>query len=108
MTTISQILDRYNPDKVAKEIGVRAKQQRLAMNITQKQLANQSGVSLGSIKRFENTGKISLQNLLLISVVLDVVEDFEQLFTQKKYNSIEEVIKQKKSKTRKRATRDKH
>ena len=78
------------------------------MNITQKQLSSQSGVSLGSIKRFENTGRISLQNLLLISVVLDVVEDFEQLFTQKKYNSIEEVIKQKKSKTRKRATRDKH
>lgn len=103
MTNISQILDRYNPEKVSKELAGRAKHQRLAKNITQHLLASKSGVSLGSIKRFESSGKISLQNLLLIAVVLDAVEDFEQLFTQKKYHTIEEVVKLKKTKTRKRA-----
>jgi transcriptional regulator with XRE-family HTH domain len=103
LTDISKILDRYNPNKVSKEIAVKAKQMRLAMNITQQQLASKSGVSLGSIKRFESTGKISLQNLLLVAVVLDSVEDFAQLFTQKKYNTIDEVIKQNKTKTRSRA-----
>lgn len=103
MTDISKILDRYNPNKVSKEIAIRAKQLRLAMNITQQQLASKSGVSLGSIKRFESTGKISLQNLLQVAVVLDTVEDFAQLFTHKKYNTIDEVIKQNKTKTRSRA-----
>ena len=103
MTDISKILDRYNPNKVSKEIAIRAKQLRLAMNITQQQIASKSGVSLGSIKRFESTGKISLQNLLQVAVVLDTVEDFAQLFTQKKYNTIDEVIKQNKTKTRSRA-----
>jgi transcriptional regulator with XRE-family HTH domain len=103
LTDISKILDRYNPNKVSKEIAVKAKHLRLAMNITQQQLASKSGVSLGSIKRFESTGKISLQNLLQVAVVLDSVEDFAQLFTQKKYNTIDEVIKQTKTKTRSRA-----
>lgn len=103
MTDISKILDRYNPNKVSKEIAVRAKQLRLEMNITQQQLASKSGVSLGSIKRFESIGKISLQNLLQVAVVLDSVEDFAQLFTQKKYNTIDEVIMQNKTKTRSRA-----
>ena len=103
MSDISKILDRYNPNKVSKEIAIRAKQLRLAMNITQQKLAIKSGVSLGSIKRFESTGKISLQNLLQLAVVLDAVEDFTQLFTQKRYNTIDEVIKQSKTKTRSRA-----
>ena len=103
MTDISNILDRYNPNKVSKEIAVKAKQLRLAMNITQQQLASKSAVSLGSIKRFEGTGKISLQNLLQVAVVLDAVEDFAQLFTHKKYNTLEEVIKHNKTKIRSRA-----
>ena len=103
MPDISKILDRYNPHKVSKEIAVKAKQLRLAMNITQQQLASKSGVSLGSIKRFEGTGKISLQNLLQLAVVLDAVDDFLQLFPQKKYSTIDELIKQNKTKTRSRA-----
>lgn len=103
MTNISNILNRYNPDNVAKELAGRAKGLRLAKNITQQQLSKKTGVSLGSIKRFESTGKISLQNLLRIAVTLDAVDDFKQLFSHPNYNSIEEVVKQKKVKNRQRA-----
>ena len=39
-----------------------------------------SGVSYGSIRRFESTGDISLSSLLKISDVIDCLEDFNELF----------------------------
>lgn len=103
MNDIHNILDRYNPHNVAKDIAARAKQLRLAANITQQQLAQKTGVSLGSIKRFETTGLISLQNLLRIAVTLNAVDDFTNLFTHTNYSSIDEVVKHQKVKKRQRA-----
>ncbi len=107
MTDIHNILDKYNPDNVAKDIAARAKQLRLALNITQQQLAEKTGVSLGSIKRFETTGLISLQNLLRIAITLNAVDDFTNLFAHTKYSSIDEVVKHQKVKKRQRARNDK-
>lgn len=45
---------------------------RKRKKITQKQLAVRSGVSLGSLKRFEQSGEISLQSLTKIAIALDV------------------------------------
>lgn len=68
------------------------KQQRRMLKISQVQLAAKSGVSLGSIKRFESKYEISLTSLIKILIVLNLEKDFENLFTQKTYNSIDEVI----------------
>ena len=103
MNDIHNILDRYNPHNVAKDIAARAKQLRLAVNITQQQLAQKTGVSLGSIKRFETTGLISLQNLLRIAVTLNAVDDFTNLFAHTNYSSIDEVVKHQKVKKRQQA-----
>ncbi len=43
---------------------------RKRKKITQKQLAVRSGVSLGSLKRFEQSGEISLQSLTKIAIAL--------------------------------------
>lgn len=51
-----------------------------------------SGVSLGSLKRFENTGEISLVSLLKLAIVLDCAEEFEQLFVKEHIMSIQEII----------------
>jgi transcriptional regulator with XRE-family HTH domain len=68
------------------------KQQRKLLKISQTQLATKSGVSLGSIKRFESKYEISLNSLIKILIALNLEKDFENLFTQKSYNSIDEVI----------------
>jgi transcriptional regulator with XRE-family HTH domain len=47
---------------------------------SQTELAKRSGVSLGSLKRFENSGNISLESLLMLSEILDRIEDFDLLF----------------------------
>ena len=65
---------------------------RKRKKITQKQLAARSGVSLGSLKRFEQSGEISLQSLTKIAIALDVENELEDLFNNVPLASIEEVI----------------
>src|SRR3990167_2954153 len=53
---------------------------RLAFNLSQKTLADRAGVSYGVLKKFERTGKISLESLLKLALVLDSLTEFETLF----------------------------
>jgi len=73
---------------ISANVRVIRKKQKLSM----KHLAKMSGVSFGSIRRFEETGEISLKSLLKIAIVLDCADDFEQLFKQAAPTSIQEII----------------
>ena len=66
--------------EVMQEIAKRAKLKRLEQNLTQEGLALRSGVSLGSIKRFERSSEISLKSLIDIALTLGCLEDFSALF----------------------------
>jgi len=98
-------LDAFNPYAIAEGIATRFKQRRLEHNLTQVALADRSGVSLGSLKRFEQHYEISLRNLLLLAVTLDSAAEFAELFAGRHFNSIEEVLKAKAAKKRKRGRR---
>ncbi len=98
------IIDDFNPISIAEKIAKRMKAKRITLNITQSALASQSGVSLGSIKRFETKHQISLQNLIQISIVLDASVEFKHLFPADKYQSIAEVLRVTKQKPRSRAS----
>ncbi|CAK7019102.1 Helix-turn-helix [Desulfovibrio desulfuricans] len=69
------------PQEIRRDIAARAQARRLALNMSQKELAARSGVSLGSVKRFETTGEISLSSLLSIAMVLNDLEAFAGLFS---------------------------
>lgn len=58
----------------------RFKKRRAEFGISQKELSKRSGVSYGSIRRFESTGDISLSSLLKISDAIGCLEDFNELF----------------------------
>lgn len=94
-----------HPKDVMEQISKRAKAKRLRFNITQKELAERSGVSLGSVKRFENTGEISLKHLLMIAAVLKTLEEFRSLFQESTYQSIDDII-DKKSKRKRASSND--
>ncbi len=66
-----------NPYDFLAELALRHKAVRKQMSLSQSQLAQRSGVSLGSIKRFEQTGKISLESLLKTVQILNHLSDFE-------------------------------
>jgi transcriptional regulator with XRE-family HTH domain len=104
LSDITVFLDDYNPKDIALEIAERAKQRRLQLNKTQKDLAIETGVSLGSLKRFERSGDVSLQNLLLLAVALDATETFKSVFVFGiEYTGINELLKIKKEVKRQRA-----
>ncbi|VEU81320.1 helix-turn-helix domain-containing protein [Haploplasma axanthum] len=58
----------------------RFKKRRKEIGLTQKELSSRSGVSYGSIRRFESTGDISLSSLLKLSDVIGCLDDFNELF----------------------------
>ena len=65
---------------------------RKRRSISQEKLAKMSGVSFGSVKRFETTGQISLLSLTKIAIALDMADELRNLFTQVPYKDIQEVI----------------
>ena len=74
------------------DIAKRMAQLRKRRKISQKELAVRSGVSLGSLKRFEQSGEISLQSLTKLAIALGVEGELEDLFSEVPFASIEEVL----------------
>ena len=84
------------PEEINLDLAKRVKQVRKRRGITQQELSALSGVSYGSIKRFETSGNISLISLTKIAVALDAVNGVKALFTDIPYRTIEEVINEQK------------
>lgn len=80
------------PGTVLKEVAAREKSLRKRRGLTQKQLAHKAGVSLGSLRRFEQTGSIAFDSLVAISFALRCEDELDNLFSKPAYSSIEEVI----------------
>ena len=85
-------LDQKTWTEINNDIAQKIVRLRKRKKITQKKLAARSGVSLGSLKRFEQSGEISLQSLTKIAIALDVENELEDLFNNVPFASIEEVI----------------
>lgn len=81
-----------SPDEINQEIVKRMRDRRKEKKLTQANLSERSDVSLGSLKRFEQTGEISLSSLIKIAFALGCEDDFNNLFAKKGYSSIQEVI----------------
>jgi transcriptional regulator with XRE-family HTH domain len=69
--------------EMQKIIAGRARMARLDLNLSQQTLSEKSGVSYGSLKKFERTGKISLESLLKLAIVLKCMDDFNNIFATK-------------------------
>ncbi len=80
------------PGETMRDVAAREKQLRKARRFTQTQLAEKAGVSLGSLRRFEQTGQISFESLVSIAFALGCEDSLEHLFSKPAYTSIEEVI----------------
>ncbi|MEE4117245.1 MAG: helix-turn-helix transcriptional regulator [Marinilabiliaceae bacterium] len=68
------------PIEICTDLAKRHKSLRKSIKLTQSEMAERSGVSLGSLKRFENTGQISLLSLLKLAKLMNRLEDFNKVF----------------------------
>ncbi|MCH9739584.1 MAG: helix-turn-helix transcriptional regulator [Epsilonproteobacteria bacterium] len=83
-----------NPNDIIQELKVKFKKKRKELGYTQQELATRSGVSMGSVKRFEGSGQISLESLLKLAFVLECLGDFEKVCEPKERmpKSIEDLL----------------
>lgn len=82
------------------EMAKRHKMLRKQAGFTQSELARRSGVSLGSLKRFETSGQISIQSLFLLIDVLGRLDDFDMILKPiENMKEIERLFNDKKSRT---------
>ena len=82
-------------EELNQNLALRVRNIRKRRSISQEKLASISGVSYGSIKRFEATGQISLISLTKIAMALDMADELRNLFTQVPSKDIQEVINER-------------
>ncbi len=76
------------------ELSKNLREKRLAMGLTQKGLSARSGVSLPSLRKFEQSGRISLESFAKLLMVLGGLEDVAAATKpkQERFSSIDEVL----------------
>ena len=80
------------PETYMLQIAQRERVIRKKRKLSRADLSKRSNVSYGSLKRFEETGNISLASLIKIAIALDCIDEFESLFRTKNPESIEDII----------------
>ena len=97
LATILAIMNPFSIDKIPtdirKELAQRTRTLRKEYKMSQSELAHRANVSLGSYKRFESSGHISLDSFLKIAFILGKLNDFETIFQSNKHKDIEKLFK---------------
>lgn len=84
------------PSDVLLELAQKAKKLRKSKKMSQVDLSKRANLSLGSLKRFEQTGQISLESLLKIAFILGRLEEFDLLFKRNEMEEIEKLFREDK------------
>ncbi|MBC3802927.1 helix-turn-helix domain-containing protein [Acetobacterium fimetarium] len=88
----SNFLSQKTPHEIDNIIAQRIRSIRKRQKLSQEKLSEKSGVSLGSVKRFERSGEISLISLTKIAIALSCEDGLISLFADQPFLSIQEVI----------------
>ena len=83
---------RKTPSEINMLIAKRIRTIRKRRKMSQIRLSEKSGVSLGSVKRFEQSGEISLISLTKIAIALEINQELEHLFEDVLPLSIKELL----------------
>lgn len=81
-----------SPKDVALQIAERVRTRRLELNLTQEGFAARAGLKFATYRRFEQTGEISLKGLLQVGFALNALSEFDALFAQKQYQTLDDVL----------------
>ena len=85
-------MDSYH--EALRALGERARALRIFRQMRQEELATRADVGLMTVRRFEQTGRASIENVLRIATALRAELAFESLFQPPKYRSLDEAIAQ--------------
>jgi transcriptional regulator with XRE-family HTH domain len=86
-------------------LGRRARTLRTLRDLPQSELARRAGVGEATVKRFEQRGRASVENMLRLAVALGAEDGFERLFEPPKYRTLDEALAQPTAASRRRVRR---
>ena len=70
-------------DEITAALGLRLKAVRLSQSLTQADLAERAGVSVGTVKSIERTGQSSVTSLVRVVQALGLSDQLQSLFVLK-------------------------
>ncbi len=85
------MLTLMSPSEMSNSLADRVRALRLRKGWTRATLAKRAGVSFGSLKRFETTGKASFELVLKVAHALGRLEEFNKVFQLPPAQSIAEL-----------------
>ena len=91
MYDINDFVSVPTESKTTNDLVERFKKRRKELKLSQKDLSVKSGVSYASIRRFEETGEISLSSLIKLANAIDCLNDFDAWFKNAKILSLKEL-----------------
>jgi len=80
------------PSEVLKDTAQKCRDLRKKESLSQVRLADQSGVSLGSVKRFERSGHVSMESFLKLLSILKRLDEFDSILKPKEDMGIAETL----------------
>ncbi len=91
-------------EEIAGVLAMWVRGRRLGQNLTLEGLARRSGVALGTLKKFERTGKIALISFIKLLIALKQEAALEGLMMEPEFDTLEQVLKPPKKPKRGRIT----
>lgn len=85
------MIDLFTPKELASKIAGACRDRRIALGLSVTTLANNAGVSRGTLHRFEKTGQVNLSNLSAILIALRMDTQVLEAFTTRKWWSLDEL-----------------
>lgn len=79
-------------EDIATALAVRLRNRRLAQNLSQEGLARRSGVALGTLKKFERTGQISLVSFIRLAITFKDEAALENLLLEQEFETLDEIL----------------
>jgi len=98
-------LQLSSPEEISTLLAERLRACRLQLGWKQSTLAERSGVSLPTVKRYESTGRTSVGNLLSLCFALGRLDEFADLLKPELAESLAELEARSSRPGRKRGTR---
>ena len=93
------------PEDSLSTIAQLMRERRVSLDMTQAQLSRQANVSLAVLRKFEQTGKISLESFIKLAFVLELTEPLQEALNPvtEHISSLDDLFKEGKKPKRKYA-----
>lgn len=93
----------YAPSDIQREVGAAARKRRLSIGLRQTDLAGASGLTLSTVRRFEDGENVGFAAVVRIAFALGTQAELLQLFPTAETRSMDDLLRAQKASSRKRA-----